>query len=84
MQGEDHKESQDSTSAGSHDDVVLRKGILRSPKLRSPKMSPMLRERRFRHGTAGSLESGSGSDQESVDSQRSEDSEDDDEDAGNV
>ena len=84
MQGEDHKESQDSTSAGSHDDVVLRKGILRSPNLRSPKMSPMLRERRFRHGTAGSLESGSGSDQESVDSQRSEDSEDDDEDAGNV
>ena len=84
MQSEDHKESQDSTSAGSHDDVVIRKGILRSPILRSPKMSPMLRERRFRHGTAGSLESGSGSDQESVDSQRSEDSEDDDEDAGNV
>ena len=83
MQSEDHKESQDSTIAGSHDDVVMRKGILRSPILRSPKMSPMLRERRFRHGTAGSLESGSGSDQESVDSQRSEDSEDDDEDAGN-
>ena len=78
IQNEDHKESQDSTGAESHDDVVFRKGILRSPKLRSPKMSPMLRDRRFRHGTVGSLDSGSGSDQESVDS------EDDDEDAGNV
>ena len=78
IQNEDLKESQDSTSAESHDDVVVRKGILRSPKLRSPKMSPMLRDRRFRHGTVGSLDSGSGSDQESVDS------EDDDEDAGNV
>ena len=78
IQNVDHEESQDSTEAESHDDVVFRKGILRSPKLRSPKMSPMLRDRRFRHGTVGSVDSGSGSDQESVDS------EDDDEDAGNV
>ncbi len=67
----------------SEEGSAVRRDILRSPKLRSPKMSPLLRDRRFRHGALGSADSGSGSDAESVDSQKgSEDSEDDDEDAG--
>ena len=79
-QGQGQKEGQSSTG----NDRVIRKDILRSRKLRSPKMSPLLRDRRFRHARAGSADSDSGSDPESADSQRSEESDDDDEDAGKL